>query len=228
MTRRRASYIAFMGVFVAVGCANGVAPTSDGVVFEQTSTESPDSESVRVPEKTTNKAALPDEVDAEAHQPADAGSDASPAMDASVNEVCSTAQTGLGGIGVPPASSVTANRSYQSLPAQATDGDRDTFWNGGGFSASLEIQLPKPQALTGVRIAAGATPASSETYRIYGYKGAQGTLIGTLTAHVAVGYTILPAINVISDTYDKIRIDVIAADSWVLVYDVSILTAACP
>lgn len=230
MTRRRASCIATMGVFLAFGCANGVAQTGGDAVFEQTSTETPVAESVRVPEKAAvpNEADIPDEVDAS--QPA-AASDSSPAVDSGTNAVdagCSTAVTGLGGIGVPPGSTVTASRSYESTPAQAVDGNRDTFWNGGDFFATLVIQFPTPQALTGIRIAAGATPASSETYTIYGYKGTQGKRIGTLTAPVAMGYTVVPAISVLSDTYDRIVIDVAAAASWALIYDVSILTTACP
>lgn len=151
------------------------------------------------------------------------------APDTAAPAVCST--TVLGGIGIPMGSVATADRSYGAqTPDLAIDGRGDTLWNSGKSSGSLRITFPVPQTITGIRLGATASPASSETYAVYGYSSTlpvTGALIGTLTANVN-GDTLVPPISVTPGTYSAILITVDTSSSWVAVLDVSLLTTACP
>ncbi len=154
--------------------------------------------------------------------PADSGFDA---FDAG----CSTSDAGLGGIGVPNGTTASASSSWStSTPDKSIDNDLGTGWNAGGYSGSLRITFPAPQALNGVRFASAASPASSETYTIYGYQNSVPAMIGSATLNVPNGIAVLAPINVMVGNYDEIRIDVAAQSSWASIVEVSVLTPNCP
>ncbi len=227
----RAWWTAGATVSLLIGCATG---QDDAVTVEQDAVD-PDKD-LRAGEATPKKrdagtsardsgtTIAPPDGSAPTDASVDASDSATPPVDAG-----RCAVSALGGIGIPTGSVATANRSYLSnTPNLAIDGKPDTYWNSGKFDGSLRITFPAPQPLTGVRISAGATPASSETYQVYGYQGAIGTFIGSLTTTVSTSPGPLPPIALTAGTYDAIVISVDSVSSWVAVVDVSILTAACP
>src|SRR2546427_8914214 len=71
----------------------------------------------------------------------DSGVVESGAMDSGVDAFdagCSTADAGLGGIGIPMGTTASASASWQtSTPDKSIDGDMGTGWNAGGYSGSL-------------------------------------------------------------------------------------------
>jgi hypothetical protein len=142
---------------------------------------------------------------------------------------CSTADAGLGGIGIPMGTTASATSTYSTdTPDHAIDGDLGTGWNAGGFSGSLTITFPSAQSMNGVRLAAAASPGSSETYNVYGIQSSTPTLIGAATLNVPQGVSVLAPISVQVGSYDAIRIDVTAQSSWAAIIEVSVLTPNCP
>jgi hypothetical protein len=143
---------------------------------------------------------------------------------------CSTADSGLGGIGIPSGTIATATTSYSTYtPDQAIDGNMSTVWDSGGYTGSLTLTFPSPVALDGVHVAADASPATTETYSIYGYVGTVATLIGTFTPSVSTSPPWqLPPMSVTPGTYDAIRLDVNGMTSWVEIHEISIETTGCP
>jgi len=142
---------------------------------------------------------------------------------------CSTSDAGLGGIGVPMGTTASATTSWQtSTPDKAIDGDLGTGWNAGGYSGSLTIAFPKSQVMNGVRLATAASPASQETWTIFGYQNNTPQMIGQGTMTAPQGVAVLAPINVQVGSYDQIRIDVTAQSSWASIVEVSILTPNCP
>jgi hypothetical protein len=135
----------------------------------------------------------------------------------------------LGGVGVPPGTTVAA--SVEQLPAaMAIDGDLKTHWLG-DYSAWLELRFPMPVFLNGLRLAAYASPAASESYTITSV--ASGATIGSATLAVPATAdvtkpTVLPAIPVTPGSYAGIRISVNGGASWVNLHEVSLLTERCP
>lgn len=157
----------------------------------------------------------------------DAGIDAP--IDVGVDGGCWATDSGLGGIGTPTGTTATATSSYSSnVPSLAVDLDPGTYWNAGGTSGSLTITFPKPQLVSGVRIATIASPASSETYTIYAISGSVASQIGTGTFNVPQGLTINPTIAVPPGTFDGIRVDVSSSPSWSAIAEVSVVTPLCP
>jgi hypothetical protein len=142
---------------------------------------------------------------------------------------CSKSDAGLGGIGIPMGTTATASSSWQtSTPDKAIDGDLGTGWNAGGYSGSLTITFPQAQVMNGVRLATAASPASSETWTIYGIQNSTPTMIGSATMTAPNGIAVLSPINVMVGSYDAIRIDVAAQSSWASIVEVSVLTPNCP
>jgi hypothetical protein len=186
----------------------------------------------------------------------DAGVDAAPAQDAAKDSVvlpldgssdgpgnadaedapidvfdagCAPADAGLGGIGIPSGSSSSATTTYSTNTADlAIDGNLGSYWNAGDVTGSLTLTLPSAQSITGVRIEAVASPASSETYTITGYQGGTPFVIATSNQSVPQGATALPTIPVTPGAYESIRIDVTSSPSWVAIAEVSLVTAYCP
>lgn len=166
--------------------------------------------------------------------------------------VCSTPclSWSLGGIGVPAGTVATASSTCTApsscsassdSPSYAIDRNLSTNWNSGGNTASLSLQFPTPQAITGIRIAAGAYPGTNEAYAVMTLADADSgaTTIGSATEMVNTGtattevldagtITIEPAIPVTPGTYAGITINVNGMASWVVIDDVSLLTAECP
>jgi hypothetical protein len=158
------------------------------------------------------------------------GDDASDvATEAPVDAGCSTSDAGLGGIGIPSGSVASASSSYSTnTPNLAIDGDLSTYWNAGGYSGSITVTFPSAQTIDGLRIAATASPATNETYSVYGIQGASSTLIGSATLSVPQGINILPAIMLTAGTYDGIEVQVNGMSSWVAIAEMSLLTSGCP
>ena len=134
---------------------------------------------------------------------------------------------GLGGIGVPTMSVATASSTYTTYtPDKAIDGDINTAWCAGTNQGWLQIDFPAPTSIAGVRIAAVATPSTTQTFTITP-SGSQ-TVIGSGMRAVNPNVSVLPAISVTPGTYSGIRITVDGANSWIQPYEVSLLTPACP
>jgi hypothetical protein len=89
------------------------------------------------------------------------------------------------------------------------------------------LDFPAPTAVTGVRIAALASPSTDERFVIT--DSVQGTNLGEATLRVAAGTTPaqLAPIPVTPGTYSSITITVSAVSSWVELSEVSLLTAEC-
>jgi len=134
----------------------------------------------------------------------------------------------LGGIGIPAGTVATANASYTPYtPDKAIDGELGRGWNAGSNTGWLRLDFPTAIAITGVRLAAFASPSSDETFVIS--ENGQGTTIGDATRRVAAGTSAaqLAPIPVTPGTYSSITIAVKAAASWVEVSEVSLLTSDC-
>jgi hypothetical protein len=142
---------------------------------------------------------------------------------------CSTSDSGLGGIGIPSGSTATASGTYMSqTPSLTIDGNIATYWNGGGTLESLTITFPTAQTISGVAIAATASPASSETYTITGHQGGVLQNLGMATLSVPATTTILPAIGVTPGAYTDITLHVTSTTSWVAIAEVTLVTPSCP
>lgn len=157
----------------------------------------------------------------------DAGVDAP--IDVGIDGGCWATDSGLGGIGTPTGTTATATSSYQSnVAGLVVDLDPGSYWNAGGTSGSITITFPKPQLVSGVRIATIASPASSESYTVYAISGSVASQIGTGSFNVPQGLTVNPTISVPPGTFDGIRIDVSSSPSWAAIAEVSIVTPLCP
>jgi hypothetical protein len=141
----------------------------------------------------------------------------------------------LGGIGVPTGTVATASTTYSTdVPALAIDGNLATLWNATNYSGWLSLEFPTPLSITGIRMAASSSPATEETYSVTTLSGS--TVIGGATEMVngntsidgGPPYTIEPAIPITPGTYDGIIINVSESSSWIVINEVSLLTAACP
>jgi hypothetical protein len=162
-------------------------------------------------------------------------SDAS-SSDASESDSVSSGSGGclswaLGGIGVPAGTVATASASYgNQLPAQAIDGALTTDWNSGANSGALTLTFPGPQEMTGIRIAAAASPSTSEVYTVT----SSGVSLASATESVTSGGpptappTIEPSITFGPGSYSSLTITIDGESSWVEVAEVSILTSQCP
>jgi len=94
----------------------------------------------------------------------------------------------LGGIGVPAGTTASASASYSTnTPDKAIDGILGRGWNSGSGSGWLRLDFPAPTALTGIRIAALASPTTDEKFVIT--DSVQGTKLGEATLRVAAGST---------------------------------------
>jgi hypothetical protein len=156
--------------------------------------------------------------------------DAAMRVDASVDQAGCRNWT-LGGIGVPAGTVPSANASYGStLPIHAIDGDLSTGWNSGSYSGWLRLEFPSPTYLTGVRILAGASPSSSETYTISAdlLTSPIGGATRTVYADAGTTGTILDPIAVTPGTYTSLTLTISGGLSWVAVNELSILTPTCP
>ena len=151
--------------------------------------------------------------------------DAAMRVDASVDQVACRNWI-LGGIGIPVGTVPSANASYGStLPIYAIDGDLSTGWNSGSYSGWLRLEFPSPTYLTGVRILAGASPSTSETYTISA--DLLASPIGSATRTVYAGNTILDPIAVTPGTYTSLTLTISGGSSWVAINELSILTPTC-
>ena len=154
---------------------------------------------------------------------ADVVADSAPPFDAG----CSRSDAGLGGVGIPSGSAATASASYAAnTPDLAIDGDVATYWNAGGYDGTLTITFGSQQTITGIRVAAVASPTTTETYTIVGLVGTTSNTIGSATPTVGGG--VLPAISVTPGSYDAIQIQVAGMASWVAIAEVSLITSSCP
>jgi len=140
---------------------------------------------------------------------------------------CSTSD--LGGLGIPSGTVASASgNSAQSLASNAIDGVLTTPWNSGTYSGWLRLDFPAPVAMTGIRIAAAATPTASETYTITA--DGSSTPIGSATRQVTSGVLVvkLDAIPVTPGTYSSITVTVKGGLSWVQIQEISLVTSDCP
>jgi hypothetical protein len=121
-----------------------------------------------------------------------------------------------------------SGNSAQSLPGNAIDGSLTTAWNSGTYSGWVRLDFPAPVAMTGVHIAASATPTASKTYTITADDG--GTTIGSATRQVTAGVVAvqLEVIPVTPGTYANITVTVKGGASWVQVQEISLVTSDCP
>jgi len=135
----------------------------------------------------------------------------------------------LGGIGVPAGTTATASATYSTFaPSNAIDGNLATLWNAPGPTASLTLHFLKPQAITGIRMAATSSPATMESYTVTA-SGRPTTIgSGTLMVNGLTPVTIEPAIDVTPGTYSGITIAVNGMASWAVINEVSLLTTTCP
>ena len=135
----------------------------------------------------------------------------------------------LGGIGVPDGTVTSASGSYPpGTPDAAVDGDLTNAWNSGQYWGWLRLDFPAPTTITGVHIAAFATPTTDETYTIAA--DSLSTPIGTATRRVPAGVvpSLLAPIPVTPGTYSSITITINGELSWVAIADLSLLTQGCP
>jgi hypothetical protein len=150
---------------------------------------------------------------------------------AEVDGGCSQAAAalGLGGIGVPAGTVPSVSSTYGTVntPDKAFDGNLSTNWESDGYQSWIRLSFPSPVRLDGVRIAAFASPTTTESYQITGYQGATSIVIGSATTSVPASPTVLAPIAVTAGAYDAIRVDVGGGASWVSISEISILTAAC-
>jgi len=135
----------------------------------------------------------------------------------------------------PPTGSLITGTSYPSTPAiNAIDGNLNTYWNSGSTTGSIDITFPSPLSISGVQIAANASPATNEDYIIYGlFNGKWNQISSPSTQYVNWNQnlkpTILEPIPVTPALYDGIRIQVNAGSSWVAISEVTLLPAQiCP
>lgn len=142
---------------------------------------------------------------------------------------CSTADSGLGGIGIPAGTVASASGSYMTQVASlAIDGNPATYWNGGNTLESLTLTFPAAETFSGVAIIASASPASSETYTITGHQAGVLMNLGMATLSVPTTETVLPSIGVTPGSYTDITLHVSSTDSWVAIAEVTLTTAHCP
>jgi len=135
----------------------------------------------------------------------------------------------LGGIGAPAGTVVSANASYPpTRPEYAIDGDLTSGWNSGSYSGSLRLELPRPMELEGINLLAFATPSTIEVFTVT--VDDRNDLSTQVRRPVRSGTSgsISGPISIPPGTYSSIRIDVDGRDSWVMIGEVSLLTANCP
>jgi hypothetical protein len=187
----------------------------------------------------------PPEAGADAHRqpdsapdsPSDGPAEASKSDDSGSHDSSSAdcRSWALGGIGVPAGTIATASTTYSTdVPALAIDGNLATLWNATTYSGWLSLEFPTPLSITGIRMAASSSPATEETYSVTALSGS--TVIGGAPEGVdgytsidgGPPYTIEPAIPITPGTYDGIIINVSKSSSWVVINEVSLLTATCP
>jgi hypothetical protein len=134
----------------------------------------------------------------------------------------------LGGIGMPEGTVVSASATYSTyVPDKVIDGELGRGWNSGSNSGWLRFDFPKAIAITGLHVAANASPTTDETFVIT--DSVLGTTIGTATRRVLAGATgaLLDPIPVTPGSYSSITITMNATASWVEISEVSLLTAEC-
>jgi len=189
------------------------------------------------PEGGLPEAVVQDAPTAQDAPPSGAGEDAGPPPDAAeadapddrpvkgFPEAASACRPApLGGIGVPVGTTIVGASDPSAPASRAIDGDLSTAWNAGGPTGSLTLHFPAPVALTGVRLAAGADPATEESYAI-----AVGTsALGQATLAVPSSSAVLPPIDVAPGSYAGLTLTVNGGASWASVSEISILTAECP
>jgi hypothetical protein len=161
---------------------------------------------------------------ADATAPADAAVQADTAVDP-----IACKSWALGGIGIPAGTVPSVSATYTTtLPIQAIDGDLTTGWNSGSNSGWLRLEFPSPVYFTGVRIAAFASPTTSETYTLNA--DLVTTPIGSATRQVFSGTagSIVDPIAVTPGTYSSLTLTISGGSSWVMVGEVSLLTPTCP
>lgn len=163
------------------------------------------------------------------NMPPDAGTDvtADVPVDTSTDAGCLT--WALGGIGVPTGTVGTASATYSTdVASNAIDGNLATDWNAPSNMASLTLAFPKPQAITGIRMATTSSPATMEAYTVT--PSGSSTSIGSATEMVNGNPTptIEPVISVTPGKYAGITISVNGEASWVVINEVSLVTTDCP
>jgi hypothetical protein len=155
--------------------------------------------------------------------------DASDASDAALYDAGACKTWSLGGIGMPAGTVATASSTYSTYtPNLAIDGDLTTLWNASTYTGWLQLAFPAPVAITGIRLASQATPATNTDYSVTPI--ASTTVIGSATDFVSPSTTveIQPALSVTPGTYSGLIINVNGEASWVVIAEVSLLTAECP
>lgn len=136
---------------------------------------------------------------------------------------------GQGGINVPQGTVASGTSCCNWPPSNAIDLNTTTWWDSGGFSGSLTLTFPAPQALTSIHLVAESWPQSNETYTIFGIVNNSPTQIGTSTQALPnMVPTVLKPIAVTPGNYDGIRIDVTSDQSWIGVNEVTLGTTSCP
>ncbi|EFM10798.1 coagulation factor 5/8 type domain protein [Paenibacillus curdlanolyticus YK9] len=132
----------------------------------------------------------------------------------------------------PPTGTVITGTSFPGTPASNTiDGNLLSYWSPGNSDGILELTFPSPVSLSGVQIAAFASPSSDENFTLYGLKQGEWTQINTtVSRHVewnsSFQPTILEPIAVSPDSYDGIRVEVATnSGSWASISEITLTTA---
>jgi hypothetical protein len=135
----------------------------------------------------------------------------------------------LGGIGVPAGSRATASATFEPYgPENTIDGDILTLWNSASPTGSITLELSRPVSITGIRLAADASPPSDVTYTVL----LGPTEIGRATFRVAGSSSmpmVLPVLPVTPGSYARLTITVDTGSvSWAEITEVSLITPECP
>jgi hypothetical protein len=121
----------------------------------------------------------------------------------------------------------TSGPTYPNIPtSNAVDCDILTDWNAGNYSGALELLFPDEITISTLYLVVNATPTSYVEYRIYGLKDGiwnqvSDTVGKVINAKPNKYPTILEPISIATDSYDGIKIDVIASTSYVAISEIT-------
>lgn len=158
----------------------------------------------------------------------DGGGSSSETSDSAAETIGDTATSIDGGskCGMPSGTKAVASSSTGlNTPDKTIDSKLDTQWVAPNYSGWLRLTFSSPQAVTEIRIAAGAYPSCDETYTISGWRDGAPSIIAKETRTVpptADSVLWIPKIAVKPGIYDEIVIDVSPSPSWVNIGEIQI------
>ncbi|WP_042162502.1 discoidin domain-containing protein [Paenibacillus gorillae] len=127
----------------------------------------------------------------------------------------------------PPEGTIISGVSFPGTPAEnAIDGNLLSYWSSGSSLGTLELLFPEPTKISGVQLAAYASPTSTEEFEIYGLNQGNWIEVSDTTTHDVSGDssftpTILNTITILPGNYDGIRIEVNTnSSSWVAISEI--------